>query len=98
MHISDEQLDTYRRQGFLIVENFLTEEERRAALGGFFSLYAPSYQDYVAAGGRIAPRGRGCFPGITQVSTTSPSTRTSFPPPNASSARARSGSTKGTSG
>ena len=41
MHISDEQLDTYRRQGFLIVENFLTEEERRAALDGFYSLFAP---------------------------------------------------------
>ena len=28
MHISDQQLDTYRKQGFLIVENFLTDEER----------------------------------------------------------------------
>ena len=50
MHISDQQLDTYRKQGFLIVENFLTEEERRAALDGFFSLFAPAYQDYAAAG------------------------------------------------
>lgn len=30
-HISDRQLDIYRRQGFLIVENLLTEEERRRA-------------------------------------------------------------------
>ena len=62
MHISDEQLDTYRRQGFLIVENFLTEEERRAALGGFFSLYAPSYQEYVAAGRKNRTPRQGLFP------------------------------------
>ena len=50
MHISDRQLATYRKQGFLIVENFLTEEERCAALDGFFTWFSPPYEDYVAAG------------------------------------------------
>ena len=77
MHISDRQLDTYRKQGFLIVENFLTEEERRSALDGFFSLFSPAYADYAAAGReQSTPRNRGCFRGITPVSTTSPSTPT----------------------
>ena len=48
MHITDSQLDTYREQGFLIVENFLTQEEREDALDGFFSLFAPPYDRYVA--------------------------------------------------
>ena len=48
MHITDSQLDTYREQGFLIVENFLTPDERDAALDGFFSLFAPSYDHYIA--------------------------------------------------
>ena len=30
MHISDRQPDIYRKQGFLIVGNLLSEEERRA--------------------------------------------------------------------
>ena len=89
MHISDRQLDTYRKQGFLIVENFLTEEERRAALDGFFSLFAPAYQDYAAAGGNNHTAQQGLFPGTTPVSTTSPSIPTSSRPPNACSAPAR---------
>ena len=62
MHITDEQLDRYRRQGFLIIENFLTEQERSAGLDGFFSLFAPPYEDYVAAGRKnLTPR-QGLFP------------------------------------
>ena len=57
MHITDAQLDLYRRQGFLIIENFLTDQERTAALDGFFSLFAPPYQEYVAAGRQnLTPR------------------------------------------
>ena len=60
MHITDDQLDRYRRQGFLIIENFLTEQERSAALDGFFSRFAPPYQEYVAAGrNNLTPRRRG---------------------------------------
>ena len=62
MHISDQQLDTYRKQGFLIVENFLTEEERRAALDGFFSLFSPPYEDYAAAGEQNRTPHQALFP------------------------------------
>ena len=50
MHITDEQLETYRRQGFLIIENFLSSAERDAALDGFFTHFSPPYDEYVAAG------------------------------------------------
>ena len=48
MHISDAQLDTYKEQGFLIIENFLTPDEREAALEGFFTHFSPSYDRYCA--------------------------------------------------
>ena len=48
MHITDAQLATYKEQGFLIVENFLTKDEKEDALDGFFSLFAPPYDRYVA--------------------------------------------------
>ena len=38
MHITDAQLATYKEQGFLIVENFLTKDEQQAALDGFFNV------------------------------------------------------------
>ncbi len=41
MHISNEQLETYRRQGFLIVENFLQAEEREAAMTRFLVEASP---------------------------------------------------------
>ena len=50
MHITDEQLETYRRQGYLIIENFLSPAERDAALDGFFTHFSPPYDEYVAAG------------------------------------------------
>ena len=40
MNISNEQIEQYRAQGFLIIEGFLTEEERAAAIDGFFTLFA----------------------------------------------------------
>ena len=46
MHITDAQLATYKKQGFLIIENFLTEDEREAALHGFFTLFAPPFDKY----------------------------------------------------
>lgn len=50
MRITDEQIKTLRKQGFVFVENFLSEEEQSAALEDFFNLYAPSYEDYIASG------------------------------------------------
>ena len=97
MHITDDQLDRYRRQGFLIIENFLTEQERSAALDGFFSLFAPPYEDYVAAGrNNLTPR-QGLFPwdhsGLNHV-TVHPDL--DLRPPNGCSVRARSGWTRAT--
>ena len=48
MHITDEQLAQFKEQGFLIVENFLSQPEQEAALEGFFRFFAPPYEEYVA--------------------------------------------------
>ena len=48
MHITDAQLAAYKEQGFLIVENFLTRDEQQAALDGFFTHFAPPYDQYLA--------------------------------------------------
>jgi len=34
----------------VIIENFLTSQERQAALEGFYTFFAPPYDEYVAAG------------------------------------------------
>lgn len=73
MHISNEQLETYRRQGFLIVENFLQAEEREAALDGFFTLFSPAYDEYVAANRKNETPHQFLFPwdhsGLNHVTT-----------------------------
>ena len=48
MHITDTQLATYKEQGFLIVEDFLTPAEQQSALDGFFTFFAPPYDHYLA--------------------------------------------------
>ena len=48
--ISDAHLLTYKSQGFVIIENFLTSQERQDTLAGFYELFSPSYEQYVAAG------------------------------------------------
>ena len=48
MHVTDAQLATYKEQGFLIVEDFLTRDEQQAALDGFFTQFAPPYDQYLA--------------------------------------------------
>ena len=48
MHITDEHLTTYKKQGYLIFENFLSKAEQEAARDGSFSLFAPSYERWVA--------------------------------------------------
>jgi len=47
MHITDAQLALFKEQGFLIVENFLTADEKDAALAGFFHFFAPPYDEYI---------------------------------------------------
>ena len=47
MYITDEQLSLYKKDGFLIVENFLNEKERKSALDGFYKHFAPPYQHYL---------------------------------------------------
>ncbi len=50
MHITDAQLATYKEQGFLIIKNFLSDDEREAALDGFFTLFAPTFDQYMPKG------------------------------------------------
>ena len=96
MHITDDQLATYKKQGFLIIENFLSPAERQAALEGFFTFFAPPYKRYLANDRQNdTPRHARCSsPGTTPVSTVSPPIPTSSMPPNASWALARSASVR----
>ena len=48
MRITDEQVARYQQQGFVIIEDFLTKGERRAALDGFYRFFAPPYDEYLA--------------------------------------------------
>ncbi|MGP4079217.1 hypothetical protein ACTWQL_04830 [Pseudalkalibacillus sp. R45] len=47
MRITDEQIDTLKQKGFVIIENFLTEKERKETLNGFYKEYAPPYEEYI---------------------------------------------------
>ena len=62
MHITDAQLATYKEQGFLIIKNFLSDDEREAALDGFFTLFAPPYDQYIAQGEKNNTPGQSLFP------------------------------------
>ena len=62
MHITDAQLATYKEQGFLIIKNFLSDDEREAALDGFFTLFAPPYDQYIAEGKKNNTPGQSLFP------------------------------------
>ena len=62
MRITDEHIATYQRQGFVIIEHFLTEAERQAALDGFFTLFAPPYDEYVANGRKSDTERQTLFP------------------------------------
>jgi hypothetical protein len=50
MRISDEQIVQFKKDGFLIVENFLAPEERDAAIEGFFEWFSPPYEEWLALG------------------------------------------------
>ena len=67
MHITDAQLAIYKEQGFLIIKNFLSDDEKQAALDGFFTFFAPPYDQYIVQGKKITRQGRYSFLGITQV-------------------------------
>jgi hypothetical protein len=73
MRLTDEQIAQFKRDGFLLIENFLTEEERLTALDGFYKLYAPPYDEYVASGGKNETPQQMVFPwdhtGLNHVST-----------------------------
>lgn len=61
MHITDEQIAQLRADGFLIVPNFLSPTEAKAAREGFFRTYAPAYPDWIKAG-KPTTRGGHVFP------------------------------------
>ena len=73
MHITDEQLATYKKQGFLIVENFLSKAEQEAALDGIFSHFAPPYERWAANNQENDTANQGLFPwdhsGLNHVTT-----------------------------
>jgi hypothetical protein len=46
MHITDEQLALFKGQGFLIVENFLSTDEKNAGLEEYFRFFAPLRRVY----------------------------------------------------
>ncbi len=50
MRISDRDLESCRRQGFVIIPNFLAEPERRAALEGFYRWFAPPHERWLELG------------------------------------------------
>lgn len=73
VRLTDKQIGTYRKQGFLIVENFLTSEEREAALEGFFHFFSPSFEDFIAADRQNNTPQQAMFPwdhsGLNHVTT-----------------------------
>lgn len=48
--ITDDHIDEFRERGFVLIEEFLTPDEQRAALDGVFELGGLPYDDWVAAG------------------------------------------------
>lgn len=62
MRITDEHIATFKAQGFVIIENFLSEEERVAALDGIYNLFSPPFEEYVAAGRQNTKPGQTTFP------------------------------------
>jgi ectoine hydroxylase-related dioxygenase (phytanoyl-CoA dioxygenase family) len=62
MRISDAQLDTFRRDGFVIIERFLDEELTRSALAGFHREFSVTPEEWVAAGRRNTASGACLFP------------------------------------
>ena len=62
MHITDDQIATFKNQGFLIIENFLSRQEQKAALDGFFKVFAPPYDRYIALGRQNDTPGQKEFP------------------------------------
>jgi hypothetical protein len=50
MRISDEQITQFKKDGFLIVENFLAPQKRDAAIEGFFEWFSPPYEEWLALG------------------------------------------------
>lgn len=61
MRITDEQIATFKRQGFLIVDGFLSPTEAVAAREAFFKVFAPPYEQWIAQG-KPAKRGNYLFP------------------------------------
>ena len=63
MKIHQEHIDTLKRDGFVVIPNFLSNEEVIAAREGIHSCVAPDYQGYVAAGRKNTLSGtRDMFP------------------------------------
>ncbi len=63
MKIKTQHIDTLKRDGFVVIPNFLSAAEVEAARQGVHARVAPDYPDYVAAGRRNSIAGaRDTFP------------------------------------
>jgi hypothetical protein len=51
VYVTDAQIAQYKRDGYLIVDSFLTRPESCAALEGFFDNFAVPYGEFVDSGG-----------------------------------------------
>mmetsp|Transcript_60154 Transcript_60154/g.105361 ORF Transcript_60154/g.105361 Transcript_60154/m.105361 type:complete len:446 (+) Transcript_60154:87-1424(+) len=60
VRITDEQIEQYKKHGYLIVPNFLTPEETEAAQNGFFSCYADRWEERGKTPSQ--PKGQMMFP------------------------------------
>jgi hypothetical protein len=61
MRITDEQIATFKQQGFVVLERFLAPTEARAALEGVFSFVAPPYEQWATEQKNFTP-GQRDFP------------------------------------
>ncbi len=73
MKLTDRQINLFREQGYVTVENFLTEEERASALDGFFHFFSPAFNDFVANGRTNSTPQQAIFPwdhsGLNHINT-----------------------------
>ncbi|KAI8579546.1 hypothetical protein K450DRAFT_280716 [Umbelopsis ramanniana AG] len=51
--ITDQQIEQWRRDGYVLIPNFLSKEEVEAARQGVFEWFSPSWDEYVAAGRKV---------------------------------------------
>lgn len=62
MRISDQAIETFKKQGYVVIENFLTKEEKTSALEGFYQYFAPPYETFIKNGNKNDTIQQSLFP------------------------------------